>query len=95
MYYVHPEGAEYQSVTYPIGESLGRDIHVRHHKRIRKSPQRYDPWFGDARECNNDAVKITVYMIQDRYLNRSVDTYDIPLLLAEWDSEDCMDARFI
>ena len=30
-------------------------------------------------------------MIQDRDLNRNVDTYDILSLLAEWDAEDCMD----
>ena len=30
-------------------------------------------------------------MIQEGYLNRNVDTYDIILLLAQWDAEDCMD----
>ena len=30
-------------------------------------------------------------MIQDRDLNRNVDTDDILSLLAEWDAEDCMD----
>ena len=30
-------------------------------------------------------------MIQDRDLDSNVDTYDILLLLAEWDAEDCMD----
>ena len=30
-------------------------------------------------------------MIHDWYLNRNVDTDDILSLLAEWDTEDCMD----
>ena len=30
-------------------------------------------------------------MIQDRHINRNVDTNDILSLLAEWDAEDCMD----
>ena len=58
---------------------------------IRNSPQRYNPGFGDARKSNNDAVASIVYIIQDRDLNSNVDTDDILLLLAEWDSKDCMD----
>ena len=50
-------------------------------KRTRKSPQRYDPGFGAAREWNNDAVASIVYMIRGGGLNRNVDTYDILLLL--------------
>ena len=30
-------------------------------------------------------------MIQDRHFDSNVDTYDILSLLAEWDTEDCMD----
>ena len=45
-------GTEEQYVTSPSGESLGSNIHMRRSKRIRKSPQRYDPVFGVARELN-------------------------------------------
>ena len=72
-----PEGTEDQSVTYPSGESLGANFHARRSKRIRNYPQRYDPGFGAAREWKNDAVASIVYMIQERGLNRNVDTYDI------------------
>ena len=54
-------------------------------------PQRYNPVLGDAKEWKNDAVASIVYIIQDRYFDSNVDTYDILLLLAEWDTEDCMD----
>ena len=91
MVNVCPEGTEEQYVTSPIGEALGRNVHVRCSKRIRNSPQRYNPGFGAARSWKNDAVASIVYMIQDRDLNSNVNTDDIPSLLAEWDSEDYMD----
>ena len=69
---------------------MGRNVDVRRSERIRNSPQRYNPGFGAARECNNDAVASIVYMIQYRDLNSNVDTDDILLLLAEWDEEYCM-----
>ena len=53
---VCPEGTEDQYVTSPSGEALGRNVHVRRSKRIRNSPQRYNPGFGAAREWKNDAV---------------------------------------
>ena len=53
-----------QYVTSPSGEALGRNVHVRRSERIRNSPQHYNPGFGAARECNNDAVASIVYMIQ-------------------------------
>ena len=80
---VCPKGTEYQYVTSPSGESLGRNFHVRRSERIRNSPQRYNPGFGDAREWKNDAVASIVYMIQDRDLNSNLDTDDILSLLAE------------
>ena len=64
---------------------------MRHSKGIRNSPQRYNPGFGAAREWKNGTVASIVYMIQDRYLDRNVDTDDILFLLAEWDAEDFMD----
>ena len=79
-----PDENENQYVTYPSGESLGSNIHVRRSESIRNSPQRYNPGFGAAREWNNDAVASIVYMIQDRDLNSNVDTGDILSLLAEW-----------
>ena len=88
---LRPEDTEDQSVTSPSGEALGRNVHVRRSECIRNSPQRYNPVFGAARERKNDAVASIVYMIQDRDLNRNVDTDDILLLLAEWNIEDCMD----
>ena len=72
-----PEGTEYQCVTSPIGEALGRNFRVRPSERIRKYPQRYNPGFGAAREWNNNAVAIVVYMIQDGDLNSNVDMNDI------------------
>ena len=87
---LRPEDTEDQSVTSPSGEALGRNVHVRRYECIRNSPQRYNPVFGAAREWKNDAVASIVYMIQDRDLNINVDTYDILLLLAEWNVEDCM-----
>ena len=92
---MRPEGTEYQSVASPSGEALGINFHVRRSERIRKSPQWYNPGFGAARECNNDAVASIVYMIQDGYLNINVDTDDILSLLAGWDSEYCMDTPSI
>ena len=64
---------------------------MRRSKRIRNSPQRYNPGFGAARERKNDAVASLFYMIQDRDFGSNVDTDDILSLLAEWDAEDCMD----
>ena len=46
---VCPEGTEDQYVTSPSGEALGRSVDVRRSKRIRNSPQRYNPGFGAAR----------------------------------------------
>ena len=89
---VCPEGTEYQSVTYPMGESLVRNVHVSHSKCIRKSPQWYDPGFGSYIERNNNTVASIVYMIQDGDLNINIYTDVILLLLAEWHAEDCMDA---
>ena len=88
---VCPKGNENQYVTYPSGEALGRNVHVRRSERIRNSPQRYIPGFGAARECKNDDVASIVYMIQDRDFDSNVDTDDILLLLAKWDAEDCID----
>ena len=88
---VCPEVNEYQYVTSPSGEALGRNVHVRRSERIRNSPQWYNPVFGAAREWNNDAVASIVYIIQDRDLNSNVDTDDILLLLDEWDAEYCID----
>ena len=53
---VCPEGTEDQYVTYPSGESLGRNVNVRRSERRRISPQRYNPVFGTARYWNDDAV---------------------------------------
>ena len=86
-----PEGNEDQSITYPSGEALGINVHVRRSKRIRKFPQRYNPGFGADREWKSDTVASIVYMIQDRYFNINVYTDDILLLLAEWDAEYCID----
>ena len=88
---VCPEGTEDQYVTSPSGEDLGRNFHLRRSERIINSPQRYNPGFGAAREWKNDAVASIFYMIQDRDLNKNVDTDDILSVLAEWDAEDCMD----
>ena len=63
---------------------------MRHSEHIRNSPHQYDPGFEAAREWKNDGVASIVYMIQDRYLDRNVDTDDILSLLADWDAEDCM-----
>ena len=88
---IRPKGTEDQSVTSTSGEALVRNAHVRRSKRIRKSPQRYNPGFGSDREWKNDAVASIVYMIQDEDFNSNVDTDEILSLLAEWDSEYCMD----
>ena len=64
---------------------------MRRSKRIRNSPQQYNPGFGAAREWKNDAVASIVYMIQDMDFDSNVDMDDILLLLAKWDAEDCMD----
>ena len=86
-----PEGTEYQSVTYPNGESLGRNFHIRRSKRIRKSQQWYNPGFGAARKWKNEADTSIVYMIPDGDLNRNVYTDDILSLLDHYDAEYCMD----
>ena len=65
---VRPEGTEEQSVTSPSGEALGRNANLRRSERIRKSPHRYNPGFGAAREWKNDDVSSIVYMIQDKDL---------------------------
>ena len=82
MYNMRPEGTEDKYVTSPSGEAFRRNFHVRRSEHIRNSPQRYNPRFGAAREWNNDAVVIIVYMIQDRGLNSNVDTNDILSSLA-------------
>ena len=86
-----PEGSDKQSVTSTSGENLRMNVHVRHSERIRKSPQRYSPVFGSTREWKNYAIASLFYMIQDGDLNINMDTDDILSLLAEWDTEDCMD----
>ena len=88
---VLPEENEYQYVTYTIGESLVRNVHVRSSERIRKSPHWYYPGFGASRERDNDAVTSIVYMTQDGDLNSSIYKNDTMLLMAEWYEEDCMD----
>ena len=74
---MHPEGTEDQSITFPSGEALRRNVHVMRSERIRKSTQPYNPGFGDPRDWKNDAVAIIVYMIQDGDLNKNVDMNDI------------------
>ena len=83
---VYPDWNENQYVTSTSGEALGRNVNVRHSKRIRNSPQWYNPVFGAAREWKNDDVASIFYMIQDRDLDSNVDTDDILSLLAEWDT---------
>ena len=79
---VCPDGNENQYITSPSGEALGSNVNARRSERIRKSPQRYNPDFGAAREWKNDAVASIFYMIQDRYFDSNVDTDDILSLLA-------------
>ena len=50
-------------------------------------PQRFNPKFRAATEWKSNAVANIVYMIQDRYYDSNVDTYDILSLQAEWDAE--------
>ena len=88
---VCPEGTEYQYVTSPSGEALGRNVDVRRSERIRNSPKRYNQGFGADREWKNDAISSIVYIIQDRDFNSNVGTDDILSLLDEWDTEYCMD----
>ena len=57
----------------------------------RKSPQWYNPVFGDSKKWNNDSVASIVYMNQDGDYDINVDTDDILSLLDEWDAEDYMD----
>ena len=61
---MRPDGTEDQSVASLDGEALGINVHVRRSERIRNSPQRYNPGFGDAIECKNDDVTSIVYMPQ-------------------------------
>ena len=89
---VRPEGTEDQYVKSPNGEYLGRNVYVRRSEQIINYPQWYNLRFGAARDWNNDAIASIVYMIQDRDINSNVDMYDILLLMAGWDAEDCMDA---
>ena len=88
---VRPEGTENQYVTSPRVKDLGRNVHVRRSKLIKKSPQRYNPGFRAAREWKNDAVASIVYMIQAGYLNSNVDMNYILSLLSEWYTEYFMD----
>ena len=88
---MRPDGSENQFFTFPSGEYLGRNFHVRHSECTRKSPQRYNLGFGAAREWNNDNVASIVYMNQNGDLNRNVDTDDILSLFDEWDAEDFID----
>ena len=69
---MRPDKTKNQSVTSPSGEALGRNVHVRRSKRIRKSPQWYNP-VGAAREWVNDDVASIVYLIKYEYLNGNVD----------------------
>ena len=62
---------------------MGSNVHVRRSKRIRNSPQQYNPGFGAAREWINDDVASIVYMIKDRNIDSNEDTDDILSLLAE------------
>ena len=64
---------------------------MRNSERIRKYPQRYNPWVGADREWKNDAVASIFYIIQYGDYDINVDTDDILSLLAKWDAEDCMD----
>ena len=80
---VCPDRNENQYFTSPNGEALGRNVNVRRSKRIRNSPQRYNPVFGASREWKNYAVASIVYMIQDRDFYSNVDTHDILSFLAE------------
>ena len=65
---------------------------MRRSKRIRNSPHQYNPRLGAAREWKNDHVSSIAYIIQDGYLNRNVDTYELLSLPDDWYEEDCMDA---
>ena len=86
-----PERTKDQSITFPSGEALGNNFHMRRSVRIIKSPQWCNPVFGAATERNNFVVASIVYMIKDGDLYSSVDANDILLSLVEWDSEYCMD----
>ena len=93
MYNVRPKGTEDQPVTSPSGEALGRNVHVRHPKRIIRSLQPYDPGFGADIQQKNNSVTNIVYMIQDEDLNSNVDTYDMLQLLVEWNAEYSTDSQ--
>ena len=89
---IRPEGTEDQSVTSTSREALGRNIHARRSKRIKKYPQRYETGFGDFRVRKSEDVTSIVYIVQYGYLNRNVNMDDILLLMAEWYAKECMDA---
>ena len=74
---------------------MGRNVHIRHSKRIRKSPQWCDPGFGSDRDWKSDAVASIVYMIQDGDFNRTLDMDKILSLMDEWYKKHCMDAPSI
>ena len=65
---------------------------MRHSKRIRKSPQPYEPGVEATKQWKNDDVAIIFYMIQDWYLNSNVYTDEILSLLSEWDAKYFMNA---
>ena len=65
---------------------MGKDFHVGHSKCIRKSPQQYDPVFGDVRKFKSETVGSLVYMIQYENYDRSVDIVEIIYLLVDWDA---------
>ena len=77
VYNLLPEVNDVQPITSPSGGYLVSNVHVGSSKRIRKSPQRYDPGFGTARECNSDDIAILVYMIRDGGYDINVDRDDI------------------
>ena len=77
------EGTKGQSITYPSGEALGRDIHMRHSKCNRKPPQRFDPVFQVIREWKSDDAASLFYILQHGDCGSNIDTYNILSLLAD------------
>ena len=80
------------NLLYLQGRNLGRNVHIRRSKHIRKYPQWYNPVFRASREWKSDSVKSLVYMLQIGYCYGNVEMDDILYLLYYWYSEDCMDA---